>query len=129
MAEVYEVFITERFAAAHALRGHPGPCARPHGHNWEIEVAVRCGQLDVCGLGIDFLDLQQAVRDVIGELDHQDLNRLPAFQVANPSAENIARHLFQELSGRLDSKKVRVARVTVFETARAGVRYWVEQGE
>jgi 6-pyruvoyltetrahydropterin/6-carboxytetrahydropterin synthase len=126
MAEVFEIFVTGRFAAAHSLRGHPGPCARAHGHNWEVELVVRCSRLDDRGLGVDFADLQQALQEVLGSLDHTDLNQLTAFCHDNPSAENIARYLFQELSPRLASESLRVARVVVRETAGAGVRYWVE---
>ena len=32
---------TFRFESAHHLPGHSGKCARPHGHSYRLEVAVR----------------------------------------------------------------------------------------
>ena len=54
MAGVYEIHIKTHFAAAHTLTGYPGDCARLHGHNWNVELFVRCKELDGIGIGIDF---------------------------------------------------------------------------
>jgi 6-pyruvoyltetrahydropterin/6-carboxytetrahydropterin synthase len=126
MPGIYEIFVTTQFAAAHALTGHGGDCARLHGHNWVIEVAVRCTKLDELGMALDFGALEGGVKEILQGLDHYHLNELPAFQGANPTAENLARFLYLELGRRLNSEMISVSRVKVSETKGVGAVYWEE---
>ena len=126
MAGVFEVYVKSHFSAAHSLRGYPGDCARVHGHNWMVEVFVRCAELDDIGIGIDFRDIRAAVKEVLAGLDHRDLNDLPLFADQNPTSENIARFLYKELSRKLNTPKIRISRVKVSETPGAGAFYWEE---
>jgi 6-pyruvoyltetrahydropterin/6-carboxytetrahydropterin synthase len=126
MPGIFEVYIETHFSAAHALRGYPGDCARLHGHNWIIQVYVRCRELDDIGIGIDFRVIKENVKDVLQGLDHFNMNELPAFQEDNPTSENIAKYLYKELSKRIDSDNVKVSKVKVSETPNAGAIYWEE---
>ncbi len=119
----YTLKVLVDFAAAHSLRDYPGDCAHLHGHNWKVEVEVETRELDALGMGVDFKTIRQAAREVTDALDHRYLNELPAFETVNPTAENIAAHLFRELAARLNDERVRVSAVTVWETERACVRY------
>ena len=126
MAGVFEVYVKTHFSAAHSLVGYQGDCARIHGHNWIIEVFVRCRELDKIGIGIDFRDIKGGVKTVLQELDHFNLNELPAFKNMNPTSENISMFLYQELSKKLNSEFVKVSKVKVSETPGAGAFYWEE---
>jgi len=126
MPGIFEVYIETHFSAAHALRGYPGDCARLHGHNWIIQVYVRCRELDDIGIGIDFRVIKENVKDVLQGLDQFNMNELPAFQEDNPTSENIAKYLYRELRKRIDSDKVKVSKVKVSETPNAGAFYWEE---
>ena len=126
-SSVFEIYVQTHFSAAHALNGYPGDCARVHGHNWIIDVFVRCRELDDIGIGIDFRDIKKSVRNVLKSLDHFNLNDLPAFQDINPTSENIARFLYRELSLQLNSDTVTVSKVKVSETPGAGAFYWEEE--
>ena len=126
MAGVFEIYVKSRFSAAHALAGYAGDCARVHGHNWDVEVSVRCRELDGTGMGMDFSDIRAAVDRVAGSLDHRMLNELEPFQRDNPTSENVARHLFRELSAAINAQGIRVSRVKVSETPDAGAAYWEE---
>jgi 6-pyruvoyltetrahydropterin/6-carboxytetrahydropterin synthase len=126
MAGIFEVYVKSHFSAAHRLVGYPGDCARVHGHNWIIEVFVRCAELDSIGIGIDFRDIKTAVKAVLSDLDHSDLNDLAAFKEENPTSENIARFLYKELSQKLNTQQIMVSKVKVSETPGAGAFYWEE---
>ncbi len=126
MPGVYEVYVKTHFSAAHRLHGYPGDCARMHGHNWIVEVYVRCSALDELGIGIDFRDIRSAVKEVLGRMDHCDLNELPAFREVNPTSEHIARYLYWELAGIIDTEVVKVSKVKICETPGAGAYYWEE---
>ena len=126
MAEVFEICVKASFSAAHSLRGYPGDCARLHGHSFTAQVCVRCGKLDGLGMGVDFKAVSEAVAEAVAGLDHLNLNDLPAFTDQNPTAENLARHLYRFLSERLNSPGTRVSRVKVAEGPEASASYWVE---
>jgi 6-pyruvoyltetrahydropterin/6-carboxytetrahydropterin synthase len=126
MAQVFEIYVQTHFSAAHALRGYPGDCARVHGHNWIIDVFVRCNELNEIGIGLDFREIKESVKGVLNDLDHFNLNELPAFQNVNPTSENIARFLYRELSRHLNTDSITVSRIKVSETPGAGAFYWEE---
>lgn len=123
MAARYTLKIVTDFASAHTLRGYPGACARMHGHNWKVETEVLASELDEVGMGVDFKVIKQATRDIAAQLDHRYLNELEPFTRINPTAENIAAYFFRELSSQLNSPRLRVQAVTLWETERACVRY------
>lgn len=123
MAPRYTLKVVTDFAAAHSLRDYPGDCCRLHGHNWKLEVEVSSASLDELGMVIDFKQIKQAARRVAGELDHRYLNEVPPFDRLNPTAENMAAHLFAGLADQLNDERIRVTAVTLWETERACVRY------
>ncbi len=120
---MFELTVREEFSAAHQLRGYEGACEKLHGHNWKVEVTVRGERLNEIGILLDFKELRKALREVLAELDHRNLNELPAFTRENPSSENLARFIFEKLAARLASYPVKVYRVTVCETDRACASY------
>jgi 6-pyruvoyltetrahydropterin/6-carboxytetrahydropterin synthase len=121
---MYEVSISTHFSAAHHLRGYQGSCAAPHGHNWEVEVFVQGEELNGTGILLDFKQLKLAVQEELSCLDHTDLNTVDAFRESNPTSENLARHLFRALSGRLTQAGCRVSKVSVKETPGSKASYW-----
>lgn len=121
---MYEIFVRSHFSSAHHLRDYPGNCEKQHGHNWSVEVAVRCRSLDRIGMGVDFRTVKKALGEVISDLDHADLNELAYFKENNPSSENIAAYIYDRLKPCFDGKQSRLQRVTVGETPETGVSYW-----
>lgn len=121
---MYDIFIKTHFAGAHHLRDYPGDCEKPHGHNWKIRVTVRATEVDELGMGIDFKVLKKKVNATVDELDHQDLNKLPAFQDRNPSSEHIAAFLFDRLQPGLQDERYCLYSVEVWETDTSGLIYY-----
>ncbi len=113
---MYEIGVTTDFSSAHHVRGHAGKCAGPHGHNWAVEVFFRGETLNELGMIEDFRVLKDGIRRVLDTVDHKDLNRLPAFASCNPTSENIARWLFEELARTMNNARYRVRRVRVRES-------------
>jgi 6-pyruvoyltetrahydropterin/6-carboxytetrahydropterin synthase len=121
---MFEVTIEETFAAGHALRNYRGKCENVHGHNYRCQVTVEGEQLDQIGLLLDFAELKRAVHSVIDRLDHQWLNEFPPFDVLNPSAENIAKYIYDEVSAGLKpTDGVRLSSVRLWETDTAYAVY------
>lgn len=121
---MFEVIIEETFAAGHALRNYRGKCENVHGHNYRCQVTIEGAQLDSIGLLVDFVELKKVVHGVLDRLDHQWLNEFPPFDVLNPSAENIAKYIFDEvLDGLKPRDGVRLGSIRLWETDTASAVY------
>lgn len=116
---MYQVTVQVEIAAAHQLRDYEGECARVHGHTWQIEVTVRGNDLDPQGMLIDFRKLKQLVNLVVAGYDHSLLNDVPPFDRVTPTAENLAKTIFEDIEARLEAPGVILEKVTVRESPRA----------
>jgi 6-pyruvoyltetrahydropterin/6-carboxytetrahydropterin synthase len=122
---MFQVSVEETFSSGHALRGYKGKCENPHGHNYRVQVTLEGPQLDNIGLLVDFAELKQVIRRIIARLDHQFLNDLEPFTSVNPSAENMAKYFFDEVTGQLKNLPpgARVTDIVIWETDTASARY------
>jgi 6-pyruvoyltetrahydropterin/6-carboxytetrahydropterin synthase len=102
-------------AAAHQLRFTTGEGERLHGHNWKIKAVVRAKELDAHGFVLDFAVLGATLRAIVEPYEHVFLNEVAPFDDVNPTAENVARVVADELAGKLDDDRVKVVRVEVWE--------------
>ncbi len=121
---MYQLRVTDSFSAAHRLRGYRGRCEKMHGHNYRVEVRLEGEKLDSCGLLVDFGVLKKKLKSVLRRFDHADLNRLAEFRRANPSAENLARVIFQKMSRSVAGRAARVTCVTVWESDNSNASYF-----
>ena len=125
---MYEIKVRSHFSAAHKILEHGGKCANLHGHNWNVDVTLNAAALDSIGLAVDFSKVKEALKQVIQPLDHVNLNDLPLFSTAanNPTAENLSRHIFNEMRGSLrnSAPQARVVRVDVYETDTCSASYF-----
>jgi 6-pyruvoyltetrahydropterin/6-carboxytetrahydropterin synthase len=122
---MYEVSVDETFAAAHNLRGYKGKCENLHGHNYKVRVTLSGKEVDSVGLLYDFVHLKQVIQSVIRSLDHKYLNELPPFDVLNPSAENIARYIYEQAAKQLHQAPngAGVSSITVWESDVTAATY------
>ena len=123
---MFEITVEDSFAAGHYLRDYKGKCENPHGHNYKVRVTLTGAELDKAGLLVDFKDLKELMKPVIERLDHQMMNDLAPFAQVNPSAENLAKHFYDETSAKLKSVtngRVRIKEVTVWETDSTTATY------
>jgi len=122
---MYEVSVDETFAAAHNLRGYKGKCENLHGHNYKVRVTLSGKEVDSVGLLYDFVHLKQVIQSVVRSLDHKYLNELPPFDVLNPSAENIARYIYDQAAKQLHQAPngAEVSSITVWESDVTAATY------
>jgi 6-pyruvoyltetrahydropterin/6-carboxytetrahydropterin synthase len=122
---MYEVSVDETFSAGHALRGYKGKCENVHGHNYKVRVTLAGKELDSVGLLYDFVHLKQVIQVVIGSLDHRFLNDFAPFDSINPSAENIARYIYDETSKQMKQTEngAGISSITVWETDVTAATY------
>ncbi len=120
---MYEITILSHFSGAHRLRYLHGQCEDLHGHNWKIEVSVTSRRLRKEGVGLDFGILKKEVAKILNTLDHKFLNELPYFSKREPSSENIAKYIFDQLQPETRKHAVTLKKVTAWESETASATY------
>ena len=119
---MYELTVRSHFDAAHALRDYPGECRNLHGHTWDVEVMVGGSDLDDIGIVYDFKALKNDLGEVLSDYDHVLINDVPPFTELTPTAENLARVIYERLREVVDPR-VRVVEVSVWESPIAKLTY------
>jgi 6-pyruvoyltetrahydropterin/6-carboxytetrahydropterin synthase len=114
----YELMVETTFDAAHQLVGYEGPCEKLHGHTWKVQVFIKGNKLNKLGMMMDFKEVKLMVQFAVFKLDHTNLNILPYFRKVNPTSENVAKYIFDQVS-----KKADVSKVTVFESPTTSASY------
>ncbi len=129
------VFRREHFNAAHRLNNPSwdaetnnavfGKCNNPHfhGHNYELIVKVTGHPDPDTGYVIDMKLLSELIKThVLDRYDHRNLNLdCPEFATLNPTAENIARIIWEMLRKQIDEQLD--VQVRLYETERNFVEY------
>lgn len=121
---MYEIKVITSFSSAHSLRDYPGDCKNIHGHNYKVEVVMQSEGLDNLGMAIDFRMLKHEIERLLQTLDHSYINDKPPFDTINPTAENMARWIFEALSKKLNSSIAKVYRVNVWENENSSASYF-----
>ena len=122
---MFELIFETHFAAAHNLRGYQGSCERLHGHNWKVVVYLRAVKLDRLGMVIDFREAKAITGRLLDDLDHRYLNEVGPFKTENPTTENVARWIFDELC-KLLPQHITVHKVTAWESEHCGASYMLD---
>ncbi len=125
------------FCYGHRLLNYPGKCRHLHGHNGRVIITIEASGLDDQGMVLDFSEIKRVVNRWIDEnLDHrmilnradpvapllQNMNEPLYLMDVNPTAENIARLIFEVAR----EKGFPVVDVRLWETPHCCARYCPE---
>lgn len=116
---MYSIKVEADFSSAHNLRGYKGKCESLHGHNWKIEVEVASAKLDKTGMVLDFRKVKDKLGLIMEKLDHKYLNNLAFFKKVNPTSENLARYIYDQMRTHGIEPKA----VTVWESENSSATY------
>jgi 6-pyruvoyltetrahydropterin/6-carboxytetrahydropterin synthase len=129
-----EVTLTRvyHFSAAHELANPAlsreanaalyGPCHRPHGHNYYLEVSVAGVPDPRTGMSVDLAALDEHVaRSLLDQVDHRKLEEVPALSGVITTGEGLARAFWRVLEPLVGRGALR--RVSVVETAKNRFEY------
>lgn len=121
---MFELSISVNFEAAHFINNYPGKCCRLHGHNWKVEVNIYGKKLDELGMLVDFRELKSTVNKIMTRLDHYCLNEIEPFCTINPTAENIAKYIYEQLRETQEFESdVKLRSVKVWESLSSAASY------
>jgi 6-pyruvoyltetrahydropterin/6-carboxytetrahydropterin synthase len=86
-------------------------------------VEAKTETLDHLGMSVDFYVLQKKAEEVVAKFDHRDINTIPPFdKELNPTSENLARFIYQELKTILPAN-VQLSSVAIAETGTYVAKY------
>ena len=85
-------------------------------------MGVEGTQVDANGLLFDFAELKKRLRATSEYFDHKFINELKPFDEINPTAENIAKFICEDIQRELEGAKVAYVRVWETETSCAVYR-------
>ncbi len=122
------------FDAAHRIIKHESKCKMLHGHRYSLEATFTSKELDNLGRVIDFGVIKEVLGSWIDDnLDHNTIlsvkdkilgdsitaqtNQKIYYILENPTAENIAKHIFEEICPKLFADKdVKCVAIRLYET-------------
>jgi 6-pyruvoyltetrahydropterin/6-carboxytetrahydropterin synthase len=131
---MYQVTREIHFCYGHRLLHYDGKCRHLHGHNGRVLISLAAAEVDRVGMVMDFSRIKQVVSTWIDEtldhrmLLHRDDPALPLLRQLgepvfimneNPTAENIARLIYEFAAG----KGIPVAEVKLWETENCSATY------
>ncbi len=130
---MWGLIVEGHFDSSHFLADYHGKCENLHGHRWRVEATLTVGELGAEGteraMVMDFSRAKRLVAEACAELDHRLLVEEGTLKPATlealagegfsvlelpfrTTAENLAKHLFDELAAR----GLPISRVEVDET-------------
>jgi 6-pyruvoyltetrahydropterin/6-carboxytetrahydropterin synthase len=106
-----------KFDSAHNLVGYNGKCENLHGHTYRLKITFE-GDIKEDGMIIDFTILKKIIKEkIINILDHRYLNEI----IKQPTAENIALWIYNELKDDFEKYKVKISEINLWETEDSSV--------
>jgi 6-pyruvoyltetrahydropterin/6-carboxytetrahydropterin synthase len=115
--------VKAHYDAAHFLRNYKGKCENLHGHRYEVEAGLAFDDVGPGGMAYDFGDAKRHLRAIANRLDHQNINELHPFTEIEPSAENQAQWIFEQLQALLGDDGDHLVYVRVWETPNQYAQY------
>ena len=99
---MFSVTVRDHMLVAHSLRGEVfGPARALHGATYVVDATFRGDALDDDGILVDIGRATEALRGVVGELTHRNLDDEPVFAGRNTTTEVLARHVADRLVEQL----------------------------
>ena len=120
---MYTIAVKRDLIASHFLVGGDwGNENERHAHHYVVEVRLEGRQLDQHGYLADICDLESVLDRQVNFYRDKTLNELPEFKDLNPSIENFARILCQNLAAHFATDQLDALSVKIWENDMA----WAE---
>ena len=121
---MYRITKSFTFDASHQLLSLPDghKCKRLHGHTYKTTIELRSESLDEHGFVMDFGELDSIKTYLDTVFDHRHLNSV--MPLLEPTAENIAKFLFDMFRKLLGERGNLLYAVTINETPKTSATYY-----
>jgi 6-pyruvoyltetrahydropterin/6-carboxytetrahydropterin synthase len=121
---MYTLGLQRDFIASHYLIGGDwGAENHLHAHHYKVEVILSGDTLDQHGYLVDLAALEEALDGCVAGFRDKTLNDLPEFDQLNPSIEQLARRIHQNLCRCLTVKGFTTIEIKLWENDFAWAAY------
>ena len=93
-----------------------------HEHDWLVTAELGSDKLDRLGFVMDFKRLKGMVNDIVAQFDNLALERVLYFQQNCPSAENVAKYIYEALERELP-QNVKLQNIKVIEQPGCSAKF------
>ena len=119
---MFIISVETHFWASHQLALPDGSKEPLHHHNWLVTAEVGSDALNDMAVVMDFHELKQMLDNIAADFNNKALNETDCFQQNNPSAENVAKYIYDKLRTQLP-EGVRLRNVKVVEQTGCSAQY------
>ncbi|HSV86483.1 MAG TPA: 6-carboxytetrahydropterin synthase [Levilinea sp.] len=125
---MYRVAVQRDFFARHYLIGGDyGTENDHHSHHWVLELELEGQKLNREGFLVDMFDLDENLDQRVAVYEEQTLNDLKLFAGVNPSPENFARILCEELANEIYADHISKITVKLWQDDSTWASYSIER--
>jgi len=119
---MFTISIETSFWASHQLVLPEGSKEPVHHHNWLVSADVSGDKLNSMAVVMDFQELKAMVDDIVSDFDNMALNEISFFRQNNPSAENVAKYIYEKLRAKLP-EGVKLQNIRVVEEPGCSAKF------
>ena len=94
---MFTISVERHFHASHQLTLPDGSKEPVHSHDWVVNADLSSEKLNNMGIVMDFRELQAMIDKTVAEFHNKALESIGYFQQNNPSAENVAKYIYEKL--------------------------------
>jgi len=109
---MFTISVEVSFQASHQLTLPDGEKEPVHSHDWLVTAELGAEKLNDIGVVMDFHQLRAMLNEITAELGDASMVKKEYFRRNNPSAENVAKYIYDKLEpdmpGAVKLRNVRV---------------------
>ncbi len=94
---MFTISVERHFQASHQMILPDGSKEPVHQHDWVVTADLSSERLNNMGVVMDFRALQAMIDKTVAGFDNSELESIGYFQQNNPSAENVAKYIYEKL--------------------------------
>jgi len=119
---MFTISVETHFQASHQLTLPDGSKEPVHNHDWVVTASLSSERLNNMGVVMDFQTLREMVDKTVAGFDNTALESISYFQQNNPSAENVAKYIYDKLRIELP-EGVKLRNIRVVEEPGCSAKY------
>jgi 6-pyruvoyltetrahydropterin/6-carboxytetrahydropterin synthase len=118
----YELGVDLFFNASHRVRtnGQPGPT---HPHSWRVQARFSGDATNKNGILVGFAEAKEIVQQRVSRFNGQLLNDIKPFDEVQPTSENLASILYNDIKSKLEPLPLKLHSVSIWESPTNFVTY------
>jgi len=119
---MFTISVETHFRASHQLTLPDGSKETSHNHQWQIKANVSSNRLNNIGIVMNFHKLKELLDNSVAELDNTALEKNSYFRQNNPTAENVAKYIYDKLKSELP-EGVKLRSIKVIEAPGCSAKF------